>query len=361
MDRRRAMQYAIGALAGAKLALFPGGFGASAQTPAADADAVGSGDIIGAGIAFSRAGQIETSRSVGYTSASGAAISATTMFQAASISKTVNAIAVLMLVDEGRLNIDQPVNAQLQRWQLPGPFGEGVTPSMLLSHTGGTTVSGFPGYARDSQVPSLVEILNGAGRVNTIPVVANQPPGRFRYSGGGTSVLQLLVEDITGQSYASFVEKHVFARLGMTRSSYVLDSGASPDRATGHYRNCGQIDGGYRLYPELAAAGLWTTPTDLCRLSDNILRSLRGEADAILHPETALRMTLPVAGPSGLGIFVADDGVLFHAGFNAGFVSLLLADPESQTSVAIMVNSEADPDVLARLFDSVPAPFPFRM
>ncbi|UWR47026.1 serine hydrolase domain-containing protein [Phaeobacter inhibens] len=363
VDRRRAMQFALGALAAARFVLLPSGDGVTAQTASGDGDdgTMATGDIVGAGISFSRNARIEMSQSVGHRTAGGADVNGQTRFQAASISKTVNSCAVLMLADVGRLELDRPVNAQLRRWQVPGPFGDTVTPSMLLSHTAGTSVSGFPGYPRDSQVPTLVDILNGAGHVNTMPVVADQSPGQFRYSGGGTSVLQLLVEDVTDQPYASFVQETVFAPLGMTRSTYQAPDRPVTNAANGHYRDRRAVEGGFRLYPELAAAGLWTTPADLCRMSDGILRSLRGHADAVLSRETALRMTSPVVGPSALGIFVSDDGVLFHAGFNAGFVSLLLADPASMTSVAIMVNSEADPNVLAGLFDGVRAPFPFRM
>jgi CubicO group peptidase (beta-lactamase class C family) len=142
-----------------------------------------------------------------------------------------------------------------------------VTLRHLLTHTAGFTVHGFPGYAADAPVPNVVQVLNGEPPANTAPVRVDQLPGKaWRYSGGGITVAQLLVvQDVTLEPFPAFMRRTVLGPIGMAHSTYEQPlSAAATARAASGYRASGQpVAGRFHTYPEMAAAGLWTTPSDL--------------------------------------------------------------------------------------------------
>jgi CubicO group peptidase (beta-lactamase class C family) len=267
-----------------------------------------------------------------------------TQFQAASISKTVNALAVLRLVQSGRIRLDDPVNAHLQSWKLPGnalTAAMPVTIRMLLSHTGGTTVSGFWGYARSAPLPTLIEILDGKPPANSAPVIVDQPPGQlFRYSGGGTTVLQQMVLDLTGEDYPAALRRLVLDPIGMRESSFVQPPvEATIERAAlGHLEDGTLTPGGFTIHPEMAAAGLWTTARDLSRMVIAIIRSCNGEPAAFLDQGFAREMLTPVSEGSGLGTFIDRGGVFHHTGGNVGFRCLYVGDPRAGHGMVAMTN-----------------------
>jgi CubicO group peptidase (beta-lactamase class C family) len=131
-----------------------------------------------------------------------------TLFQAASISKSFSALGALLLVEQGKLSLDKDVNLRLRNWKVPDnryTAGHPVTLRELLSHTAGTTVGGFPGYPRDAQLPTLIQILDGVPPANTPPVrVDKQPGGGWRYSGGGYEIVQLLIDDVSGEAFPEY-------------------------------------------------------------------------------------------------------------------------------------------------------------
>jgi CubicO group peptidase (beta-lactamase class C family) len=283
-----------------------------------------------------------------------------TLFQAASLSKVVTAIAVMRLVEQGRIGLDTPVNEMLRSWTLPGTGAEGVTPRLLLAHRGGTTVSGFPGYAPGAPLPTLAEILGGTPPANTGAIRVVRPPGAaFRYSGGGTMVLQRLAMDVAGKSFDALAGELVLAPTDMGRSSFVQPLPASEgNAASAHDIDGNTVPGRWHVYPELAAAGLWSTPSDLARLALAISASWR--AGGLLKQATAEMMATPVAGgPTGLGLFVRPrDGkppYLYHYGVNVGFRSVLVFAADASFGVALMTNGEGGkpliPAMLAALFD----------
>src|SRR5262249_44546830 len=149
-------------------------------------------------------------------------VDAETLFQAASISKPVTAMAVVRMAQEGRLGLDQPVNELLKRWKLPEnefTVARKVTVRDLLSHTAGATVGGFPGYPAGTPLPSLLEILDGKPPANTPPIRVDSVPGpTYRYSGGGYTVLRLMLEDVSGQPFDELMRKMVLEPLGMMHS-----------------------------------------------------------------------------------------------------------------------------------------------
>jgi CubicO group peptidase (beta-lactamase class C family) len=206
-------------------------------------------------------------------------VQTSTLFQAASISKPVAALAALRLVADGRLDLDADVNRFLTSWQLPGDAGdERVTVRHLLCHGGGLSVDGFPGYRQDQSLPSLTDMLDGLPPSNTPAVRRDGPPGRaWRYSGGGYQILQQLVEDVTGRVFTDLAAELVLRPAGMTTATY-----AQPDSADAAAPCVEGRSVSWRIYPEHAAAGLWCTPTDLLRLAQAIQAALAGEQGAIL-------------------------------------------------------------------------------
>ena len=152
--------------------------------------------------------------------ATGALADAETLFQAASISKPVSAMAVLRAVQDGLFELDDDINSILISWQLQDDAEllaeTPVTPRMLLSMTAGTTVSGFPGYKPDAELPTVPEVLGRAGEetpANTKPVVVGWQPGtRYEYSGGGSTILQLALSDVRSTPFEQILQETVLDR-----------------------------------------------------------------------------------------------------------------------------------------------------
>jgi CubicO group peptidase (beta-lactamase class C family) len=287
-----------------------------------------------------------------------------TLFQAASISKVVTGIAVLRLAERGALGLDAPVNTMLRSWQLPGDGAELVTPRLLLGHRAGTTVPGFPGYATGTPLPDLRQVLDGTPPANTPAVRVAWPPGiAFRYSGGGTMVLQRLAMDVTGMGFDRLAGDLVLAPAGMAESGFIQPlPGSQADAAVAHDRQGDPLPGRFHVYPELAAAGLWSTPGDLARLALAIAASWNeARGGPLLSRATAHDMATPLdGGPTGLGVFVrprvARPPWLYHYGVNAGFRSILVFAADASFGLALMTNGEGGrpliPAFLAGAFEA---------
>ena len=279
----------------------------------------------------------------------GAPATTETLFQAGSISKPVAATGALRMVELGMLDLDLPIDTFLTSWKLPDDEFrelEPVTIRRLLSHTAGTTVHGFPGYAPWEPVPTVPQVLDGAPPANTAPVRVDILPGsRVRYSGGGTTIVQLAMTDVSGESFAALLNRLVLEPAGMVASTYEnpLPVERLPEAAAGYRRNGSPVPGKRHTYPEMAAAGLWTTPTDLARFALAIQRSLRGGDGGVLGPETAREMLTPVQDNAGLGFFIEnrEGGTYFqHGGADEGFQALLLASRDGGRGIAVMANSD---------------------
>ena len=215
-----------------------------------------------------------------------------TRFQAASVSKPVAAAVALALVDRGALDLDADVAVSLTSWTLPrGPERGAVSLRRLLSHTAGVNVPGFGGYRRGRPVPTLFDVLDGRPPATSDPVRVVEPPGRgCRYSGGGYTVVQQLVADAAGRPFAEAARDLVLRPLAMDRSTFAPLDPAAPDVAWSPGHDGTAVPGGWHAYPESAAAGLWTTPTDLARFVAALVRPGRGGGEA-LSPEAAAAMT----------------------------------------------------------------------
>jgi CubicO group peptidase (beta-lactamase class C family) len=271
-----------------------------------------------------------------------------TLFQSASISKPVAAACALRLAADGVLALDEPVNERLRSWQVPanGTWQPQLTVRQLLSHTAGLTASGFPGYPPGTPIPSLTDILDGRG--NTLPVrVASLPGLQFSYSGGGYCVLQRLLIDVTGVPFPELARELVLGPAGMLDSAYAqpLPVSRHRDAAAGHRNGPAPVAGRWHVYPEMAAAGLWSTPADLARFAVAIQRSLAGAGGALLPAGFAALMIEPAA-PNvrcGLGLFSEGSGSSLrfgHTGGNDGFVCELTGYAAGGMGAVVMTNSD---------------------
>ena len=222
-----------------------------------------------------------------------------TLFQAGSISKPVAATGALSLVEAGKLSLDQDVNQTLKTWKVPeNEFTktEKVTLRRLMSHTAGLTIHGFPGYDVGAPLPTVAQVLDGEKPANTAPVRVDTVPGTTeRYSGGGVTIEQQLMIDVTGQPFPEFMKENVLDRIGMTDSSYSqpLTGGWAARTAAGTYQDGKSVHGRWHVYPEMAAAGLWTTPTDLAKFAIEIALSRRGKANHVLSEQMTKTMFMP--------------------------------------------------------------------
>lgn len=308
-------------------------------------------------------GRIEWARAWGEADAgSGIPADTATLFQAASISKPVAAVAALRLVEQGRLSLDEDVNARLTSWQVPDTShtaAEKVTLRRLLSHSAGTTVHGFPGYAAGAAVPTTVQVLNGEAPANTRPVRVDTLPGSlWRYSGGGYTIAQLLMQDVTGRPFAELMREQVLVPAGMIHSTYAqpLPADRAGDAATAHRGDGTPLPGKHHTYPEQAAAGLWTTPSDLARLAIELQRAYRGETGRVLTPETARLMLTTQSGSYGLGFGVRGEGDstwFDHGGSNQGFRAYFAALAGTGQGVVIMTNGEGGQELAMEVLRAV--------
>jgi CubicO group peptidase (beta-lactamase class C family) len=319
--------------------------------------------VPGVSVAVVNDGKLEWAKGYGVREAGAdGPVTAETLFQAASVSKPVAAVAALRLVQQGVLKLDEDVNLRLRSWKVPeNEFtrAEKVTLRRLLSHSAGTTVFGFLGYGAGEPVPTLVQILNGEPPANNKPVRVNAAPGGgFRYSGGGLTVAQLLLVDVTGRAFPDLLRETVLAPVRMGRSTFAqpLPAELAREAATGHEADGAVLRGRYHTYPEMAAAGLWTTPSDLARFGIEIQRALAGDAERVLSPETARQMLTPQAKNYGLGVWVEGEGgdIWFtHSGANAGFQMVFVMSARGGRGAVVMTNGDAGYDLGAEVVRAV--------
>lgn len=272
-----------------------------------------------------------------------------TLFQAGSISKSVAAMNALKRVQEGKIALDENINNKLQTWKLPDnefTAKKKVTLANILSHTGGLTVHGFPGYAVGEKIPTLPQVLDGVAPANTAAVRVDMEPGtKYRYSGGGITIAQLAMMDIEKKPFPDIMRETVLGPLNMTNSTY---SQPLPDdwrkkAASGHRGDGSIVPGKIHVYPEMAAAGLWTTPTDLAKFGIEVQLSYAGRSNKVLKKEMIEKMVTPFMDDAGLGFFIDKraTAVYFgHDGADEGFRAQLLMNRDKGYGAVVMVNSD---------------------
>jgi CubicO group peptidase (beta-lactamase class C family) len=289
-------------------------------------------------------------------------VTPSTLFEAQSISKAVTATATLVLVNSGRLSLEEGPNVYLKSWKLPYneyQAQEKVTLRRILSHSSGLNVGGFAGYRAGEQMPSLLQILNGEKPANNPPIRVDFTPGsKFRYSGGGAEVMQQLLMDVTGQPFPELMKRLVLAPTGMKSSSYdqPLPEARWDEAASGHDGEGVVIRGKWPIHPEMAAGGLWTTPTDLAKWALEITRAWKGEQNELFSKRIATEMLTVQKTPYGLGVEVQGTGPSLefsHAGSNSGFRAQVMMFPAVGKGTVIMANGDRADWVIGILIKSI--------
>jgi CubicO group peptidase (beta-lactamase class C family) len=288
-------------------------------------------------------------------------VTAETLFQAASISKPLTALGVLALVESGKLNLDQDVNQYLKSWKVPeNEFTQThkVTLRLLLSHTAGVADIDFPSRGPNDPLPTLVQILNGAPVAKNKPITIDAVPGDHHlYSRAGYDITQQVLMDVSAEPFEAFMQTVVLDPLGMMHSSFRQPLPASLLRlaATPHLAGGARILEGLHT-PEMAMAGLWSTPSDLAQYLISIQRTLSGSNDGLVGRQLTKDMLTPQKGYHGLGPIISGEGetVRFgHDGFNEGFISSMVGYEKFGQGAVVMANSGFSFMLIKEVLDSI--------
>lgn len=300
--------------------------------------------IPGLSVAFAANGKLEWARAYGMADKSeNRPMTTGTYLLAGSISKPVAAVRSLQLVEDSVFDLDENINSYLQSWQVPDnefTETEKVTLRRILTHTAGLTVWGFPGYYKGDEIPSVIDVLDGKG--NTDPVRVFREPGEaWRYSGGGYTIMQLAITDTERMDFARILHDNVLNRIGMAGSTFEnpLPAALHADAATGYRASGDEVEGKWPIYPEMAAAGLWTTPSELIRYGIEMQKILQTGEDGILSYSTVSSMLDAESGTHGLGPSVQEH-TFGHGGADEGFRARLYAWKNLPYAVVVMVNSD---------------------
>jgi CubicO group peptidase (beta-lactamase class C family) len=304
--------------------------------------------VPGLSLACIHNGAVEWTQAFGVARVGGEPVMPETLFQASSIGMPVTAVAVLRLVEQGKLNLDADVSQYLRSWRLPtNRFTEQkkVTLRELLSHTAGTTVHSFEDYAAGEKVPTLVQVLNGESPANSAPVTIDFAPGsQFRYAGGNYAIIQQILTDVTGEPFPELMEELILQPLHMVHSTFQqpIPEKLRPLVGIPFDKDGNAIGGGPHTSPMTAVAGLWTTPSDLALFALAIQDALVGKPAAIVSPSTAHEMLRPVRGNYALGFVIDGKGpnrYFFHPGANLGYLSFFFAYEKGE-GVVLMSNQQ---------------------
>jgi CubicO group peptidase (beta-lactamase class C family) len=321
--------------------------------------------VSGLGVAVLNDGTLAWARGYGVLRAgTKTAVTSHSRFQAASISKPVTALAALRLVQQGKLSLDQNANEKLVSWKIPdNEFTRRRPPTLrqLLSHTAGFTVHGFGGYERGAAIPSLVQVLDGKPPANSAAVRVELLPGtKVQYSGGGYCVVQQLIEDVGGKPFPRLMHELVLKRVGMQDSTFEqpLPNELTAHAATGHDGDGRPLGGSWHVYPEMAAAGLWTTPADLaCYVLALSQAHQRGSSELLAADQVHAMFTRQMGdADAGLGIFLGGSGQSLsfsHNGANAGFRCQFIGFPATGQGAVIMTNSDNGDGLMGELIESL--------
>ena len=304
--------------------------------------------VPGVSIAVVKEGKLLWAKGYGVANTdTGTKVDVNTMFQAGSISKPIAALAALKLVEEGKVDLDTDVNQYLKDWKIPQTDlteNQKVTLRLLLTHSAGMTVHGFPGYKQSDTFPSIVEVLNGEGNTPKI-YVDTKPNTIWRYSGGGYTVMEKVVEDVSGMPLEAYLENEFLSKLKMKNSTFAQPLTQDYHGiASAAYNTKGEIvEGLWHNYPEQAAAGLWTTPSDLAKYCIEIQEIVKGKTDGILSQETVKAMLTKHKNDWGLGPALSGEGenLLFrHGGKNEGFSNNMIAFANQGNAIIVMTSAD---------------------
>lgn len=323
--------------------------------------------VPGISIAVINNGKIEWAKGFGVTeSGTKNPVTVDTLFQAGSVSKSVAAVGALALVKQGKLSLDEDINQKLTSWKVPeNDFTktEKVTLARILNHSAGLTVHGFWGYTTKEPIPTLKQIFEGTKPANSEAIRVDSVPGKeWRYSGGGYTIMQQLMIDVSQKEFPVLMKETVLDKLGMNASTF--DQPLSKEWAArtswAHISGNKKVVGRWHVYPEMAAAGLWTTPTDLAKFAIDIQDTAAGRSSKVLTQAMVKDMLTPRLGGDGLGVFIAgkDQTLAFsHTGRDEGFDSFMIGFLNSGQGAVIMANSNLDNDLMGEIIRSISAEY----
>jgi len=317
--------------------------------------------VPGVSIAVVENGKIKWAKGYGYANTeTGTKVDINTLFQAGSISKPLAALSALKLFENDSLDLNKNVNFYLKKWQIPDnrfTKTEKVTIEKLLTHTAGMTVHGFPGYQQTDKFPEIIDVLNGNG--NTGKIVVDTIPGSiWRYSGGGYTVMEKVVEDISGLSLEEYMSKNILLPIGMKNSTYQqpITKEWQNNISAAYDGNGKLIKGLWNNYPEQAAAGLWTTASDLALYCLEIQGIFQGKRDGVLTKKTVDIMLTKHKNDWGLGPSLKGqkDSLIFgHGGKNAGFTNDMKAYAYEGNAVIVMTNADNGGKLISEIKNAV--------
>lgn len=309
--------------------------------------------VAGLSIAIIEQGRISVTESCGVVdNRTRSIVNHNTRFNACSISKFATSVLVLKLSEQGTLNLDEDINVKLTSWQVPDhelTVRHKITIRHLLSHQAGILdpEGSFTELTPAHESPNMVDLLEGRTVYCNQPIrVCYEPGTDFHYSDAGYCIIQQLIEDVCGKPIEIVFKEHLFEPLHMNNS--IIPTSFPPlintEMASGHHKDGSVWDGKYPVYPYPAAAGLWTTPSDLALLAIEIMDCLQGNSKLGLSSSTIADMTSPQGDKAwaGLGVFLEgskQEVEVTSLGWGEGFQCLLVTYPYSRTGAVIMMNT----------------------
>ncbi len=222
---------------------------------------------------------------------------------------------------------------------------------------------GFRGYAANEPVPSLIDILDGNRPCNSQPIRVTKVPGQgAAYSGGGFVVMQQLLSDVAGARFDEIMRRTVLEPLGMTHSTYAqpLPAPYWASAAAGHRDDGQEIRGRWFTYPEMAPAGLWTTPTDLAQFVIEVENAFAGRPSRVLAQPMTAQMLTATLGHNALGVMIDGHGPgmrFHHGGSNQGFRCTYAGLPYTGQGAVVMTNSDAGGAVAQEVLKAIAAEY----
>jgi CubicO group peptidase (beta-lactamase class C family) len=313
--------------------------------------------VPGAGITIFQENQLASTFNLGVEEAGKPLkVTSDTLFHACSMSKMVTSIGILKLVQEGILDLQEEANTYLKSWRVPEnqyTNAKKVTISSLLGHQSGfiDLEGSYDVCEQHSPFPTPKELLLGTTKYNSEAAEVKYKPGsEFHYSDTGFTILELIIEDVTGESFSTVMDKLVFAPLGL-KSTFFWNGLSKPDgskgaRLTAGHDKFGNVVNGTRAhYPNLSGAGLWTTSSEMALVAVEVVKAWGGDLTSLLTQQSAQQMLtgFGCAPYAGLGIFLSESSgepYMLSKGWGIGYQCMLAAYPRLKCGIVVMTNSE---------------------
>ncbi len=299
-------------------------------------------------VAVIRAGKLDWTAAWGSGSVNGERVDCSTLFQAGSLAKPVTALAALRLQQAGILDFNLPIDDYLDSWQLPPGHQTDANPVTfrnLLKHTSGITPGGYQGYEQGEPIPEDLQIVQGYPPSNSDAVEVLEPPGSvLAYSGGGYTLIEIALQDTLGDPFEKIMHDWLIEPVGMKQADFALivPTASNSPAARGHHSDGKQVAGGWRQHPEQAAAGLWSTASDLAVLLVEMHLALKGKSDVFGEESMFELLADPFAGHLyGFRLVSGEDEqFLAHYGATVGYRSAMIFNPQSGDGAVYLSNSD---------------------